>query len=142
MLADREHVKPDLLGLLRDLGDRVDPLRLARRVARHRVPGDVADREDPELHALPPIYVALVAEERGFAIPTEASFDREAGPDGALYVGSPETVANKIAANMRALGATRFDLKYGLPGLTHDQLMTTVELYGREVIPRVRELLG
>src|SRR6266436_149442 len=35
--------------------------------------------------------IALVAEERGFAIPTEASFDRETGPDGALYVGSPET---------------------------------------------------
>ena len=77
-----------------------------------------------------------------FAIPTEASFDREAGPDGALYVGSPETVASKIAANMRALGATRFDLKYGLPGLTHDQLMTTIELYGQQVVPRVRELLG
>ena len=55
---------------------------------------------------------------------------------------SPETVANKIAANVRALGATRFDLKYGLPGLTHDQLMTTVELYGQQVVPRVRELLG
>ena len=86
--------------------------------------------------------IALVAEERGFAIPTEASFDAEAGPDGALYVGSPETVASKIAANVRALGATRFDLKYGLPGLTHDQLMTTIELYGQQVVPRVRELLG
>jgi alkanesulfonate monooxygenase SsuD/methylene tetrahydromethanopterin reductase-like flavin-dependent oxidoreductase (luciferase family) len=57
-------------------------------------------------------------------------------------VGSPETVATKIAANVRALGATRFDLKYGLPGLTHDQLMTTIELYGQQVVPRVRELLG
>ena len=77
-----------------------------------------------------------------FAIPTEASFDRETGPDGALYVGSPETVADKIAVNLRALGASRFDLKYGLPGLTHDQLMTTIELYGQQVVPRVRELLG
>ena len=51
-------------------------------------------------------------------------------------------VASKIAANVRALGATRFDLKYGLPGLTHDQLMTTIELYGQQVVPRVRELLG
>ena len=76
------------------------------------------------------------------AIGTEASFDAEAGPDGALYVGSPETAAGKIAANVRALGATRFDLKYGLPGLTHDQLMTTIELYGQRVVPRVRELLG
>jgi hypothetical protein len=39
-------------------------------------------------------------------------------------------------------GLMRFDLKYGLPGLTHDQLMTTVELYGHQVIPRVRELLS
>ena len=35
-----------------------------------------------------------------------------------------------------------FRSKYGMPGLTHDQLMTTIELYGGQVIPRVRELLG
>jgi hypothetical protein len=52
------------------------------------------------------------------------------------------TDEEKIAANLRALGATRFDLKYGLPGLTHDQLMTNIELYGQQVIPRVRELLS
>jgi hypothetical protein len=50
--------------------------------------------------------------------------------------------AQKIAANLDALEATRFDLKYGLPGLTHDQLMTTIELYGQQVVPRVRELLS
>ena len=33
-------------------------------------------------------------------------------------------------------------LKYGMPGLTHDQLLTNVELYGHQVIPRVRELLS
>jgi alkanesulfonate monooxygenase SsuD/methylene tetrahydromethanopterin reductase-like flavin-dependent oxidoreductase (luciferase family) len=85
--------------------------------------------------------ITLVAAERGFAIPTEDSFDRETGPRGALYVGSPDTVARKIATNLRVLGATRFDLKYGMPGLTHDQLMTNIELYGHEVNPRVRELL-
>ncbi len=86
--------------------------------------------------------IALIAPERGFAIPTEESFDWETGPHGALYVGSPETVAQKIVTNLRALGATRFDLKYGMPGLTHDQLMTNIELYGRQVIPRARELLS
>ena len=84
----------------------------------------------------------LVAAERGFTVPTEESFDRESGPGGALYVGSPETVARKIATNLRALGATRFDLKYGVPGMTHEQLMTGIELYGRRVIPRVRELIA
>jgi probable LLM family oxidoreductase len=86
--------------------------------------------------------MTAMAAERGFAIPTERSFERETGPHGALYVGSPETVAQKIAANLRALSATRFDLKYGMPGLTHEQLMTNIELYGGKVIPRVRELLG
>jgi alkanesulfonate monooxygenase SsuD/methylene tetrahydromethanopterin reductase-like flavin-dependent oxidoreductase (luciferase family) len=108
-------------------------------------PGHVAATDEQAKAEFWPAWrevIALVAEERGFSIPTEASFDAEAGPDGALYVGSPESVASKIAANVRALGATRFDLKYGLPGLTHDQLMTTIELYGQQVVPRVRELLG
>jgi len=86
--------------------------------------------------------ITQVAAERGFAIPTEKSFDWDTGPDGSLYVGSPETVARKIAANLRVLEATRFDLKYGMPGFTHDQLMTNIELYGRQVVPRVRELIG
>ena len=64
---------------------------------------------------------------------------RDVGPGGALYVGSPETVANKIVANLRILGATRFDLKFGLPGLSQRSVMATIELYGTEVIPRVRE---
>jgi probable LLM family oxidoreductase len=86
--------------------------------------------------------ISLVAPERGFAVPTKESFDWDAGPHGSLYVGSPETVAHKIATNLRALDATRFDLKYGMPGMTHDQLVGTIDLYGRQVIPRVRELLA
>jgi hypothetical protein len=61
-------------------------------------------------------------------------------PDGALYVGAPETVARKIAANLPTLGANRFDLEYGMGG--HEALMTNIELYGTQVIPRVRELLA
>jgi alkanesulfonate monooxygenase SsuD/methylene tetrahydromethanopterin reductase-like flavin-dependent oxidoreductase (luciferase family) len=79
---------------------------------------------------------------RGFAVPTEASFRQEVGPHGALYVGSPETVAQKIAANLPVLDANRFDLKYGMGGLSHQALMTNIELYGTQVIPRVRELLA
>jgi alkanesulfonate monooxygenase SsuD/methylene tetrahydromethanopterin reductase-like flavin-dependent oxidoreductase (luciferase family) len=108
-------------------------------------PGHVATTDEQAKSEFWPRWrdiITLVAAERGFAIPTEDSFERETGPHGALYVGSPDTVANKIAANLRALDATRFDLKYGMPGLTHDQLMTNIELYGHEVIPRVRELLS
>jgi probable LLM family oxidoreductase len=86
--------------------------------------------------------VTVMSGERGFRIPTRESFDWETGQEGALYVGSPETVARKIAANVPLLGATRFDLKIGLPGMTHEQLMTGIELYGKEVIPLARDLLS
>ena len=82
------------------------------------------------------------SKERGFRPPTEESFAQDVGPGGALYVGSAQTVADKIVANLELLGASRFDLKFGMPGLTHDQIMTTIELYGTQVIPRVRELVG
>jgi len=47
-------------------------------------------------------------------------------------------VARKIAATMRAIGASRFDFKYGAGSLGHERLLRSIELYGREVIPRVR----
>jgi len=50
-------------------------------------------------------------------------------------------VAQKIAATVRTLGADRFDLKYANGTMPHEQLMSSIELYGGEVVPRVRELL-
>ena len=50
MLADREYVQAHLVRLTRDTDDRLDPLCLARGAAGDRIPGDVADREDSELH--------------------------------------------------------------------------------------------
>jgi alkanesulfonate monooxygenase SsuD/methylene tetrahydromethanopterin reductase-like flavin-dependent oxidoreductase (luciferase family) len=108
-------------------------------------PGHVADTDEQARGAFWPHYLEVirrVSRVRGFAVPTEESFRSEIGPRGALYVGSPETVARKIAANLRLLDANRFDLKYGMGGLSHPALMTNIELYGTEVIPRVRELLS
>jgi probable LLM family oxidoreductase len=107
-------------------------------------PGHVAETDEQAREDFWPRYLQVithVAKTRGFAIPTKESFLSEVGPRGALYVGSPETVAQKIAANLTALGASRFDLKYGMGGLSHETLMRNIELYGTKVIPRVRELL-
>ncbi len=60
---------------------------------------------------------------------------------GSLYVGSPETVATKLAGAISLLGLSRFDLAYAVGRVPHEQRMATIQLYGREVIPRVRELL-
>ena len=59
-----------------------------------------------------------------------------------MYAGSPETVAAKIAATVRDLGLARFDLKYSAGTLPHPLMMRSIELYGTEVIPRVRALLA
>ena len=62
---------------------------------------------------------------------------------GSLYVGSPETVARKMAKTIEALDVRRFDLIYSLGGaMPMSDRRRAVELYGTEVIPRVRELLG
>jgi alkanesulfonate monooxygenase SsuD/methylene tetrahydromethanopterin reductase-like flavin-dependent oxidoreductase (luciferase family) len=72
----------------------------------------------------------------------EGEFEQQAGPHGSLYVGSPETVADKIATTVRTLQLSRFDMKYSAGQLPHDLLMRSIELYGTEVIPRVRKLLA
>ena len=55
---------------------------------------------------------------------------------------SPETVAKKIAATAQALSLDRFDLKYANGTMPHEQLMSSIELYGTKVIPMVREILS
>jgi probable LLM family oxidoreductase len=81
------------------------------------------------------------ARERGWQTPSYDQFQAEVG-QGSMYVGSPETVANKIAAVARTLELSRFDLAYAVGRVPHGQRMAMIELYGREVIPRVRELLA
>jgi probable LLM family oxidoreductase len=108
-------------------------------------PGHVAHTDEQALEEFWPRYhevIRRVSRTRGFAVPTKESFLRETGPDGALYVGSPQTVARKIAANLKVLGANRFELKYAMGGLGQKALLTNIELYGTQVAPRVRELLA
>ena len=108
-------------------------------------PGHVAASDSQAREELWPHYAVLMTQigsERGWPPITRAHFEREAGPDGALCVGSPETVATKIAAAMKSLDLSRFDLKYANGTMPHDKLMTSIELYGTRVAPRVRELLA
>lgn len=82
-----------------------------------------------------------IGAERGWPAMTPADFEREI-QHGSLYVGSPETVAGKIASTVKALGVSRFDLKYSAGPLSHEKMMRSIELYGRKVIPLVREMLA
>ncbi|MBW6399746.1 LLM class flavin-dependent oxidoreductase [Roseomonas sp. HJA6] len=107
-------------------------------------PGYVAETDAAAREELWPDYRVMrdrIGAERGWPPMTRAEFDREADR-GSLYVGAPETVARKIAATVRALGARRFQLKYSAGALSHDRMMRCIELYATQVIPRVRDLLA
>lgn len=71
---------------------------------------------------------------------TAADYEKEM-TEGSLFVGSPDTVARKIARLIEHLGLNRFQLKYAEGHISHENLMSCIELYGTEVIPRVRALL-
>ncbi|MDQ3138384.1 MAG: LLM class flavin-dependent oxidoreductase [Gemmatimonadota bacterium] len=107
-------------------------------------PGHIADTDVQAREELWPAYEVMrnrIGAERGWGPTSRAEFDREVAV-GSLYVGAPETVARKIAATVRALGASRFDLKYSAGTLPHETMMRSIERYGREVIPRVQRLLA
>jgi probable LLM family oxidoreductase len=82
-----------------------------------------------------------IGAERGWPPMSRADFEREIA-HGSLYVGSPETVARKIAATCKALGVARFDMKYSAGPLSHEKMMRCIALYGRKVIPLVREMVA
>jgi probable LLM family oxidoreductase len=107
-------------------------------------PGFVWDTDEEAADLLFPHFKAnrdRIGAERGWPPATRREYDAEIA-SGSLYVGSPETVARKIATTVRVLGLARFDLKYSNGPMPHEQLMRSIELYGTKVAPRVRELLA
>ncbi|WP_449257193.1 LLM class flavin-dependent oxidoreductase [Bosea sp. (in: a-proteobacteria)] len=82
-----------------------------------------------------------IGAERGWPPMSRADFEQEVA-HGSLYLGSPETVARKIAATAKGLGLSRFQLKYSAGPLAHEKLMACIRLYGEQVVPLVREMLG
>jgi probable LLM family oxidoreductase len=107
-------------------------------------PGHVAETDELARDQLWPHYRAMharIGSERGWPPMTREQFDMATGPTGALAVGSPATVAAKIVRAVSGLGASRYDLKYSAGTLPHELSMRAIELYGTEVVPRVREEL-
>ena len=117
--------------------------RTAQPIGVHS-PGYVAETDEQARAELWPDYKAMrdrIGKERGWPPMGRDEFVSEA-EHGSLYVGSPETVARKIAKTAKALGIARFQLKYSAGPLPHEKLMTSIELYGRKVVPMVREMMG
>ena len=107
-------------------------------------PGHISDSDEQAIEELWPHYEVMfgrIGRERGWGPTTKAHFINEVR-HGSFYVGTPETVARKIAYALKSVGAQRFDFKYANGPMPHSKLMKSIELYANKVVPMVRELLA
>lgn len=107
-------------------------------------PGHVAATDAEARERFWPHYREMhdrIGAQRGWPPIIRAAFEREVEA-GSLYVGSAETVARKIARTVRLLGPKRFQLKYSAGTLPHALMLDSIERYGREVAPLVRDMLS
>ncbi|NYE95029.1 putative LLM family oxidoreductase [Psychromicrobium silvestre] len=114
-----------------------------QQIATHS-PGHIAETDQQARDELFPHWIVSrnkIGAERGWGPGSREDFDQMCEPEGALYVGSPETVAQKVALLKKNLGVDRFDLKYSNGTLPHAAMMRSIELFGTAVAPRVAELL-
>lgn len=81
----------------------------------------------------------VLGRERGWRLYDRSSFDAARSLEGALYVGDPETVAQKIIHLRKSVGITRFMLHVPVGSMPHRDVLRAIELLGTEVAPRVRE---
>ena len=107
-------------------------------------PGHICETDEAAIEEQWPHYFSMfgrIGRERGWGPTTKEHYLNEV-LHGSLYVGSPETVAKKIAYAIKSVGASRFDFKYSNGPMPHSKLIKSIELYATRVIPRVKELLS
>jgi probable LLM family oxidoreductase len=107
-------------------------------------PGFVADTDEEARETFWPHYRVIrdrIGAQRGWPPARRIDYDTEI-VHGSLYVGSPETVARRIADAVRALGVGRFDMIYANGTVPASARLHNVELFGSRVMPMVRELLA
>jgi probable LLM family oxidoreductase len=83
-----------------------------------------------------------IGRERGWGPTSRAHFNQAIGPNGNLFLGDPDTVAEKIIRHQRLFKNDRFLLQMAIGLMPHDQIMRGIELYGTKVAPLVRKALA
>jgi probable LLM family oxidoreductase len=140
--GDPRRFRP-LVDLYRESGRRAghSPERL--EVGVHAL-GYVARTTKQAVEEFYPGYVEgmnTAGQERGWGPVTRAHFDAEVGPRGALIVGGPDDVIEKIHAYDAVLGGiSRLTFQMDLAALPHTTLMRSIELLGTRVAPSLQGL--
>ena len=134
-----------LIDLYREAGARAGFKPEQLKVGLHS-PGYVAGNNETAVAEYYPGYAELwtkLGRERGWPPVTKPQFDQLIGPQGVLLVGGPEKAAEKLLAHSESLGGiSRFTFQMDNAGLTHQQLMQSIELIGTKMIPLVKAAGG
>jgi alkanesulfonate monooxygenase SsuD/methylene tetrahydromethanopterin reductase-like flavin-dependent oxidoreductase (luciferase family) len=119
-----------------------DPAKLQVSINSH---GFIAEDSRQAAEVFYPGYEEVmnrIGRERGWPPTNRAQFEAQCAPRGALLVGSPDEVVEKILFEHELFGHTRFLLQTALGPIPHDRLMRSIELLGTRVAPAVRKALG
>lgn len=115
-----------------------DPGTLATSLNVHGFVGETTTQAADDFYGPQAEVMNRIGRERGWGPTSRAHFDQARSPRGALFVGDPETVAEKIIAQHRLFGNSRFLLQMAIGEMPHDKIMKAIELYGTRVAPIVR----
>jgi alkanesulfonate monooxygenase SsuD/methylene tetrahydromethanopterin reductase-like flavin-dependent oxidoreductase (luciferase family) len=134
-----------LVDLYREAGRRAGhpPERL--KVGMHS-PGYVAATMNEAVDDFYPGWAKVVSDigrERGWPPMTRRDFEAQMGPEGALMIGDPDEVAEKILRHSDALGGvSRVTFQMNAASLAQEKMTQAIELIGTRVAPAVRARLG
>ena len=139
--GETERFRP-LIDLYREAGHRAGFSPDQLKVGLHS-PGFVAQTTEQAIADYYPGYAELwtkLGKERGWPPVTRSHFDSLIAPKGVLVVGGPEEVAQKLLRHSEALGGIdRFTFQMDNAGLSHLQLLRSIELIGTKVIPLIKQ---
>ena len=140
VIGGETHRFRPLIDLYREAGAKAGHSTENLKVGLHSL-GYVGTNTEKALDDYYPGYAETftrIGKERGWQPVTRYRFDSQTGPLGALVIGDPESVAEKILRHSEALGGiSRFTFQMDSAGLTHQQHMKAIELIGEKVIPMV-----
>jgi probable LLM family oxidoreductase len=133
-----------LVQLYRDTGRRAghDPSKLAVSINSHGYIADSASQAADELYPAYADVMTRIGRERGWAPTTRRQYDAQLDLRGALVVGSPSEVIEKILFQHEIFSHDRFLLQFSIGTMPHRQIMRCIELFGTRVAPAVRKALG
>ncbi|AZO20708.1 LLM class flavin-dependent oxidoreductase [Mesorhizobium sp. M1E.F.Ca.ET.045.02.1.1] len=116
-----------------------DPASLATSLNVHGFIAETTEKAADDFYAPQAEVMNRIGRERGWGPTSRAHFDHARGPSGALFVGNPEAVAEKIVAQHNIFGNDRFLLQMAIGAMPHAKIMKAIELYGTRVAPIVRK---